>query len=63
MKELKALDGKSHAERRFALRQLQRELHPDKQPPELRPHAQPLFMVVQKEWEVGEACAKAASEK
>lgn len=62
-KELQLLDRKSHAERRFALRQLQRELHPDKQPAEMRAHAQPLFMMVQKEWEVAEACAKAASEK
>lgn len=61
-KELQALDGKSHAERRFALRQLQRELHPDKQPPEMRSHAQPLFMMVQKEWEISEASAKANKE-
>lgn len=62
-KELQALDDKSQAERRLALRQLQRELHPDKQPPEMRPYAQPLFMLVQKEWEVGEAVAKAAAER
>lgn len=60
-KELQAIDEKSPADKRFALRQLQRELHPDKQPPELRPHAQPLFMLVQKEWEITEACAKAAA--
>lgn len=62
-KELKELDGKPPAERRTRLRQLQRELHPDKQPPELRPHSQPLFMFVQKEWELDEACAKAAAER
>lgn len=61
-KELQALDGKSPAERRSGLRALQRELHPDKQPPELRVHAQPLFMLVQKEWEVEEATRTAAAE-
>jgi len=59
-KELQALDGKPLAERRQKLRALQRELHPDKQPPELRAYTQPLFMLVQREWELDEAVAKAA---
>jgi hypothetical protein len=60
-KELQGLDDKPRAERRSGLRSLQRELHPDKQPPELRSHAQPLFMLVQREWEMDEAAAKAAA--
>eukprot|EP00931_Biecheleriopsis_adriatica_P028581 TRINITY_DN17040_c0_g1_i1.p1 TRINITY_DN17040_c0_g1~~TRINITY_DN17040_c0_g1_i1.p1 ORF type:complete len:595 (-),score=102.56 TRINITY_DN17040_c0_g1_i1:148-1932(-) len=54
-KELQALDQLPQTERRSRLRALQRELHPDKLPEELRAHAQPLFHLVQKEWEVNEA--------
>jgi len=54
-KELQELDAMTPADRRIRLRTLQRELHPDKLSPELRPHAQPLFHLVQKEWEVNEA--------
>lgn len=57
-KELIEIDKLPHTEKRTKLRALQRELHPDKQPPELRVHAQPLFHLVQKEWEVCEAVAK-----
>mmetsp|Transcript_20293 Transcript_20293/g.56367 ORF Transcript_20293/g.56367 Transcript_20293/m.56367 type:complete len:585 (+) Transcript_20293:35-1789(+) len=51
-KELIELDRCSPGERKKGLRRLQRELHPDKQPPELRVFAQPLFHLVQREWEV-----------
>lgn len=51
-KELQELDGLSPPERRVRIRALQRELHPDKLPEDLRQHAQPLFLLVQKEWEV-----------
>eukprot|EP00930_Biecheleria_cincta_P062973 TRINITY_DN48435_c0_g1_i1.p1 TRINITY_DN48435_c0_g1~~TRINITY_DN48435_c0_g1_i1.p1 ORF type:complete len:625 (-),score=87.90 TRINITY_DN48435_c0_g1_i1:118-1776(-) len=54
-KELQELDAMTPVDRRLRLRALQRELHPDKLSPELRPHAQPLFHLVQKEWEVNEA--------
>merc|ERR1712187_527684 len=50
--ELIELDKCDHPERKKGLRRLQRELHPDKQPPELRVHAQPLFHMVQREWEL-----------
>lgn len=62
-KELQELDGKPPAERRSGLRALQRELHPDKWNPEMREHTQPLFLVVQKEWEVVEAAARSASKE
>mmetsp|Transcript_79552 Transcript_79552/g.208919 ORF Transcript_79552/g.208919 Transcript_79552/m.208919 type:complete len:609 (-) Transcript_79552:174-2000(-) len=61
-KELQEVDKLEHSEKRSKLRALQRELHPDKQPPELRVHAQPLFHLVQKEWEMCEA-EKAAPSK
>lgn len=54
-KELQELDAMTPADRRLRLRALQRELHPDKLSPDLRQHAQPLFHLVQKEWEVNEA--------
>eukprot|EP00929_Paragymnodinium_shiwhaense_P096535 TRINITY_DN5813_c0_g1_i1.p1 TRINITY_DN5813_c0_g1~~TRINITY_DN5813_c0_g1_i1.p1 ORF type:complete len:594 (-),score=125.73 TRINITY_DN5813_c0_g1_i1:351-2132(-) len=54
-KDLIALDKCEPSEVKKRLRQLQRELHPDKQPPEMRVHCQPLFHLVQKEWEVREA--------
>lgn len=38
-------------ERKKRLRSLQLELHPDKQPPEMRSHVQPLFLLVQQGWE------------
>lgn len=60
--ELKCLDKRTSAERRTALRNLQRELHPDKHPPELRPHVAPLFHIVRREWEADESQrARAAS--
>lgn len=59
-KELIELDKLEAAEKRVRLRSLQRELHPDKQPPDLRVHVQPLFHLVQREWEVDEA-ARGAS--
>lgn len=62
-KELQDLDGRPPAERRCVLRALQRELHPDKLPEELRVHARPLFHLVQREWEVDEATARAASKE
>jgi len=60
-KELIELEHLEPAERRSRLRALQRELHPDKQPPELRALAQPLFHLVQREWEVDEACRSASA--
>jgi hypothetical protein len=51
-KELIALDNCDPSERKKGLRHLQRELHPDKQPPELRVPVQPLFHLVQREWEM-----------
>lgn len=59
--ELKALAPLEPQERRKQLRALQRELHPDKQPAELREYANPLFLIVQKEWEIEEALAKQAA--
>uniref|UniRef100_A0A7S4QKX8 Uncharacterized protein n=1 Tax=Alexandrium monilatum TaxID=311494 RepID=A0A7S4QKX8_9DINO len=50
--ELRQLGCCRPAERRARLRALQLELHPDKQPPELRKAAQPLFLMVQREWEL-----------
>jgi len=44
--------------RRRALRGLQRELHPDKQQPEMQKHAQLLFQLVQVEWEALEAAGR-----
>jgi len=61
-KELVELDKCSAADRKRGLRKLQRELHPDKQPPELREHAQPLFHLVQREWEVDAARARDSQE-
>jgi len=49
--ELRAMDQLSYAERRSQLRALQLELHPDKQEPERRTHAQLLFLLVQAKWE------------
>ena len=40
--------------RKRKLRDLQRELHPDKQPVELKLHSQPLFHLVWREWEAFE---------
>eukprot|EP00434_Breviolum_minutum_P001110 symbB.v1.2.000970.t1/scaffold39.1/size394969/14 len=45
------MDQLSYAERRSQLRALQLELHPDKQEPERRTHAQLLFLLVQAKWE------------
>lgn len=58
--ELHGLDRCSLSERRAHLRRLQLELHPDKQPPERREHAQPLFHLVQREWERWEEADVAA---
>jgi len=58
--ELHGLDRCSKAERRAHLRRLQLELHPDKQPPERRERAQPLFHLVQREWERREEADAAA---
>mmetsp|Transcript_16694 Transcript_16694/g.35389 ORF Transcript_16694/g.35389 Transcript_16694/m.35389 type:complete len:582 (-) Transcript_16694:176-1921(-) len=63
-KELIDLDRCEGASaRRSRLRALQRELHPDKQPPELRAHAQPLFHLVQREWELVERAATNTASK
>lgn len=59
-KELRDLEGCEAAERKRGIRVLQRELHPDKQPPEMHVHVQPLFHIVQREWEVVEAQQKRA---
>lgn len=59
-KELQELNNMEPAERRVRIRGLQRELHPDKLPEDLRPHAQPLFHIVQREWEVDEAARNSA---
>eukprot|EP00927_Polykrikos_kofoidii_P071299 TRINITY_DN67590_c0_g1_i1.p1 TRINITY_DN67590_c0_g1~~TRINITY_DN67590_c0_g1_i1.p1 ORF type:complete len:579 (+),score=87.91 TRINITY_DN67590_c0_g1_i1:50-1786(+) len=59
-KELIELDKRELSERKKGLRRLQRELHPDKLSPELRVHAQPLFHMVQREWEVTMAGASSA---
>lgn len=59
-KELQELNNLEPAERRLRIRALQRELHPDKLPEDLRPHAQPLFHIVQREWEVDEAARQSA---
>lgn len=51
-KELIELDQCTLEERKKRLRNLQRELHPDKQQEDLRSYAQPLFLLVQREWEL-----------
>ncbi|CAJ1443479.1 unnamed protein product [Effrenium voratum] len=48
--ELRSLEG-SYVQRRQRLRQLQLELHPDKQEEPRRKHAQLLFLLVQAKWE------------
>lgn len=58
--ELRDLESCEAAERKKGIRALQRELHPDKQPPEMHVHVQPLFHIVQREWEVVEAQQKRA---
>mmetsp|Transcript_36657 Transcript_36657/g.66262 ORF Transcript_36657/g.66262 Transcript_36657/m.66262 type:complete len:434 (+) Transcript_36657:2-1303(+) len=54
-KELQECDKMEPGDRRARLRALQRELHPDKQPEAMRKYAEPLFHIVQREWEVTEA--------
>lgn len=60
--ELCELDGLEPGERKARLRTLQRELHPDKQPPEMHKHTEPLFHMVQRQWEVDESLQKAAAQ-
>jgi len=54
-RELRDLLRVAPKERKKRLRALQLELHPDKQAPERRQAAQPLFLLVQEEWEATEA--------
>eukprot|EP00747_Dinoflagellata_sp_TGD_P186081 gnl/TRDRNA2_/TRDRNA2_42930_c0_seq1.p1 gnl/TRDRNA2_/TRDRNA2_42930_c0~~gnl/TRDRNA2_/TRDRNA2_42930_c0_seq1.p1 ORF type:complete len:659 (-),score=148.18 gnl/TRDRNA2_/TRDRNA2_42930_c0_seq1:88-2064(-) len=49
--ELREAERFAPDRRRTFLRALQRELHPDKQPLYMRAHTQPLFLLVQHEWE------------
>jgi len=51
-RELRELQHCDSSTRHSRLRALQLELHPDKQPPELREHAKVLFVLVQEEWEL-----------
>ncbi|CAJ1440757.1 unnamed protein product [Effrenium voratum] len=50
-RELREINGMAPSSRRSQLRALQLELHPDKQPEGRRLAAQPLFLLVQSEWE------------
>jgi len=54
-RELRDLRRSKPQDRKKRLRGLQLELHPDKQPPENRKQAQPLFLLVQEEWEATKA--------
>merc|ERR1712039_1021819 len=54
-RELRDLLRVKPKERKKRLRALQLELHPDKQVPDRRKYAQPLFLLVQAEWEATEA--------
>ena len=56
--ELCGLEGVEPCACRARLRALQRELHPDKHPPWLRDHVQPLFVMVQREWEAHDAAQR-----
>eukprot|EP00435_Cladocopium_sp_Y103_P067107 s1043_g29.t1 len=49
--ELRSIQGLASNSRRQRLRALQLELHPDKQPEDRRSAVQPLFLLVQREWE------------
>lgn len=61
-KELCELDRRTPEEKKKRLRGLQRELHPDKQPEEFRAYAQPLFLLVQREWEITAASNNAGAD-
>lgn len=63
VKEIREIDTLKNAEQRVRLRALQLELHPDKQQPDRREHAQLLFLLVQAKWEQCDRFAAEAKRK